>query len=153
DAPAPASQPALMSIEPVDSGMITEDYSTRLKIKPAVVGLEVKAESIELGLRESSGVKDEEATLARRARRLRRKRLAEDVVARWKHFAWEGIAEARARTFAASAPRRRALARWRAAISTSRASHLRMAAAGARRRFIVESHGLARWVAVTHEAR
>ena len=48
-----------MSIEPVDSGMITEDYSTRLKIKPAVVGLEVKAESIELGLRESSGVKDE----------------------------------------------------------------------------------------------
>eukprot|EP00752_Nemacystus_decipiens_P012979 g11485.t1 len=88
------------------------------------------------------------AAAAQRARRLRRKTLAARVVAHWKSFAREGIAEARARAHAAKLPQRRALARWRAGAGALRSARLGRAADAGRRRFLAESRGLARWRAV-----
>lgn len=89
----------------------------------------------------------------RRARRLRRKRLAEKVVAHWKRFAREGIAAARARTHAVVAPRRRAFIRWRAAAAALRARrHARTADAG-RCRFLAESRGITTWAAAVRASR
>ncbi|CAM9170084.1 unnamed protein product [Scytosiphon promiscuus] len=90
---------------------------------------------------------------AKRARRLRRKRLAEKVVAHWKSFAREGIAEARARAHASAAPTRRALARWRAGAAALRSSRLRRSADAGRRRFIAESRGFATWAAAARANR
>lgn len=88
-----------------------------------------------------------------RARRLRRKRLAQKVVAHWKHFAREGIAAARARAYASTAPRRRALTRWRAAVTAARDDALRRTAAAGRRRYLAESRAVASWAAKTRAAR
>lgn len=85
---------------------------------------------------------------AQRARRLRRKALAAKVVAHWKSFARQGIAEARARAHADRRPPRRALARWRAGAAALRTARLRRAADAGRRRFLAESRGFAKWRAV-----
>lgn len=90
----------------------------------------------------------QEAAAAQRVRRLRRKALAARVVAHWKSFAREGIAEARARAHAARSPPRRALARWWASATALRAVRLRRAADAGRRRFLAESRGFAKWGAV-----
>lgn len=86
---------------------------------------------------------------AQRARRLRRKALAQKVVAHWKSFAWEGIAEARARAHASTLPQRRALVRWHRSAAALRAGRLRRAADAGRRRFLGESRGFAAWRAAT----
>lgn len=95
----------------------------------------------------------QDTTVAQRARRLRRKLLAENAVAQWKHFAREAIAEVRARAFIASAPKRRVLVRWRSAVTASRDARRLASTAVARRRFLAESRGFSTWVAATREAR
>lgn len=71
----------------------------------------------------------------------------------WKHFAWEGIAAARARAHASVAPGRRALVRWRAVVAASRKRALRRTADAGRRRFLAESCALAVWLKATRAAR
>eukprot|EP00904_Undaria_pinnatifida_P006700 jgi/Undpi1/315/HiC_scaffold_1.g00311.m1 len=117
--------------------------------------LEVMAEGIVLASRSgrSGAVIDEDATL-RRARRLRRKRLAQGVVAHWKRFAMEGIADARARAHASDArTQRRALARWRRGVDEMRSRRLWSTAAAGRRRFLAESRGFSTWLAATRASR
>lgn len=95
----------------------------------------------------------QDATL-RRARRLRRKRLAQGVVAHWKRFAMEGIADARARAHASDArTQRRALARWRRGVDEMRSRRLWSTAAAGRRRFLAESRGFSTWLAATRASR
>lgn len=73
--------------------------------------------------------------------------MAAKVVAHWKSFAREGIAEARARAHASTAPQRRALARWRLGAAALRSARLLRAADAGRRRFLGESRGFAAWKA------
>lgn len=87
----------------------------------------------------------QEAAAQQRTRRLRRKALAARVVAHWKSFAREGIAEARARAHADNFPPRQALARWRAGAAALRSARLRRAADAGRRRFLAESRALSTW--------
>ncbi|CAM9402883.1 unnamed protein product, partial [Ectocarpus sp. 12 AP-2014] len=123
-------------------------WATRIPVQVEGIGLARRQQQGELA---SAALDD--AAAQQRLRRLRRKRLAEKVVAHWKDFAREGIAEARARAHASAAPRRRGLTRWRAGATALRsARHRRMADAG-RRRFLAESRGFAAWLAAMRAAR
>ncbi|CBJ26772.1 expressed unknown protein [Ectocarpus siliculosus] len=102
---------------------------------------------------ESASAALDDAAAQQRLRRLRRKRLAEKVVAHWKDFAREGIAEARARAHASAAPRRRGLTRWRAGATALRSTRHRRTADAGRWRFLAESRGFATWLAATRATR
>lgn len=76
------------------------------------------------------------------------------MVAHWKRFAMEGIADARARAHTSGArAQRRALARWRGEVDKLRSRRLRRMAAAGRRRFLAESRGFAAWLAATRASR
>lgn len=79
--------------------------------------------------------------------------MAQKVVEHWKQFAREGIAHARARTYAGVAPQRRALARWRSVTAAVRVRHFQRTADAGRRRYLAESRALITWAAVTRASR
>ncbi|CAM9238860.1 unnamed protein product [Ectocarpus sp. 13 AM-2016] len=124
---------------------------------PRASRIPVQVEGVGLAHRqqqgESASAAVDDVAAQQRLRRLRRKRLAEKVVAHWKDFAREGIAEARARAHASAAPRRRGLTRWRAGATALRSARHRRTADVGRRRFLAESRGFAAWLAATRAAR